>query len=287
MFSEKKFLTTQDGTQLHLEVRENGKPVWLIATHGIGEHLGRHNYLVDLFSQDFNILQYDLRGHGQSSGQKAWVEDFTLFRSDLGEITEYLRANYQMDRFVLFGHSMGALITCDYLQNLDEKATHPIGVFVNAPPVGYTGAAGVLLKVTPGLFINKLSELSGGANLGGMVDLNYLSHDTRVKENYIADELNALKLHSKLLLGMVAASRRVFSRPIRPHGVAFVTCGSQDKIVNVSDLKTYFSLIEKSFLLKEFEGAYHEIHNEVEKYRRPYFQYLKEKVLECAYGPAQ
>lgn len=283
MFSEKKFLTMKDGVELHLEVREKGKPVWLIATHGIGEHLGRHRYLVELFSQDFNILQYDLRGHGLSSGEKAWVGDFTHFRSDLQEIIAFLKGHYKMDQHVLFGHSMGALITCDYLQTLEGQADYPRGVFVNAPPVGYTGPAGAVLKITSSAVVSKLASLSVGARLGGMVDLNYLSHDSRVKEDYVADELNALKLHSKLLLGMVGASKRVFSRPIRPHCQAFVTCGSQDKIVNVSDLKSYFNLIEKSFLFKEFEGAYHEIHNEVEKYRRPYFQYLKEKVTGCGY----
>ena len=284
MFSEKKFLTMKDGLELHLSVFENGKPVWLIASHGIGEHHGRHRYLLDLFSQDFNILQYDLRGHGLSGGEKAWVGDFKLFAQDLGEIVSFLREHYNMDRHILFGHSMGALITCDYVQNLESSEDGPEGVFVNAPPVGYTGPAGAILKVTPSGIISKLAGLNSSVKLGGLVDLNYLSHDLRVKDDYIADDHNSLKLHSKLLLEMVNASRRVFSRPIRPYGAAYVTWGSEDKIVNVSDLKTYFTLVEKSFMMKEFVGAYHEIHNEVEKFRKPYFQYLKDKILECAYG---
>ncbi len=284
MFSEKKFLTMKDGTEVHLNVMENGKPVWLIATHGIGEHHGRHHYLQELFSQDFNILQYDLRGHGLSGGEKAWVSDFTLFRNDLGEIITYLRDHYKMDKHLLFGHSMGALITCDYVQSLENAEDGPLAVFVNAPPVGYTGPAGAILKLTPTGVLKSLASLNSSVKLGGMVDLNYLSHDLRVKEDYVADKLNALKLHSKLLLEMVGASRRVFSRPIRPFGAAFVTFGSEDKIVNVSDIKTYFNLIEKSFMVKEFEGAYHEIHNEVEKYRKPYLTYLKDKIIQCAYG---
>ncbi len=283
MFSEKKFLTMKDGTEIHLDVMENGKPVWLIATHGIGEHHGRHRYLIDLFSQDFNILQYDLRGHGRSGGKKAWVSDFTLFRSDLTEIVSYLKEHYKMDKHILFGHSMGALITCDYVQSLESAESGPLAVFVNAPPVGYTGPAGAILKLTPTGVLSSLSAIRSSVALGGMVDLNYLSHDLRVKDEYVADDLNALKLHSKLLLEMVGASRRVFSRPIRPFGAAFVTFGSEDKIVNVSDLKTYFNLIEKSFMVKEFDGAYHEIHNEVEKYKKPYLTYLKEKILECAF----
>ena len=41
------------------------------------------------------------------------------------------------------------------------------------------------------------------------------------------------------------------------------------------DLIEYFTTVDKSFQLKVFDGAYHEIHNEIEKYRKPYFDHLK------------
>jgi len=43
-------------------------------------------------------------------------------------------------------------------------------------------------------------------------------------------------------------------------------------------------VIDKSFKLTVFEGAYHEIHNEIEKYRRPYFDYLKSVMNETIYS---
>ena len=90
MITEEKFIKMPDGVELHGQIREVGSQIWLIATHGIGEHLGRHNYLIDLFGHDFNVFQYDLRGHGQSQGKPAYIEDFFQYMEDLQEIINYL-----------------------------------------------------------------------------------------------------------------------------------------------------------------------------------------------------
>ena len=72
MNGEKKFLTINENLKLNLEIFESSKESWLIVTHGIGEHLGRHKeYILELFSSTHNIAFYDLRGHGNSQGKKA------------------------------------------------------------------------------------------------------------------------------------------------------------------------------------------------------------------------
>ena len=283
MLCEHSFFRTSDGTELHLEYKEHGSPIWLIATHGIGEHLGRHHYLPELFGHDFNVFQYDLRAHGRSSGDKSFVPDFSRMISDLDEIIHYLRKKYKMQRYVLFGHSMGALITAAYVQSLKSDDHYPERIVLNAPPVAYTGPVGPLFKLTPLAFWQKLARIPGSLKLGGMVDLNYLSHYHETKASYEADDLNCLKLHTNLLLGMVKTSKEVFARPIRPRCPSYVSVGSDDRIVDVEALKNYFTLVDKSFQLTVFDGAYHEIHNEIDKYKKPYFDYLKQVLLECRY----
>jgi acylglycerol lipase len=283
MLSDQTFLQMSDGTEIHLEFKEKGSPVWIIATHGIGEHLGRHRYLVDLFSHDFNILQYDLRAHGRSSGDRSFVPDFSKFMDDLNEIIEYLRKKYKMTRYILFGHSMGALITSAYVQRLTNSEHYPERIVLNAPPVAYTGAMGKLIELTPKGVWRKLSRLPVSLPLKGLVDLNNLSHYHEVKNSYEADELNCLALHTNLVLGMVKTSKEVFSRPIRPRCPSYVSVGSADRIVDVEALVRYFSHVEKAFALKIFEDAFHEIHNETDKYRKPYLAYLKDLFLECRY----
>lgn len=279
MISEKHFIKMRDSVEIHAQIQEVGSKIWLIATHGVGEHLGRHSYIGNMFSSKFNVFQYDLRGHGLSTGEQAYVEDFFDYMLDLQEIISYLQQRYKAKRFVLFGHSMGALITAGFLQRFADELTYPELVFLNAPPVGFPGALGKVVQYSPHSIFSSLSKLPMSVRLGGLVDLNYLSHDPRVKPNYENDNRNSLTLHTKLLMEIVRASNIVFSKPLRPRCPAYVTVGTEDKVVGYSQLKNYFSLVENSFIYREFEGAYHEIHNEIEKFKTPYLNHLKECVF--------
>jgi alpha-beta hydrolase superfamily lysophospholipase len=275
MFMDKKFIKMRDGIELHVQIKETGSPVWIVATHGIGEYMERHKYIPELFGHDFNIFQYDLRGHGRSTGRRAYVSDFSLFMEDLKEIIHFLQEKYRMNRYILFGHSMGALITCAYMQNYAEDECYPERVVVNAPPCGASGLMGKVLKILPTAFFNGVCEIPYSIPISGLFDLSDLSHDPRVKEDYVNDPLNCVKLESKLILELMKTAQATFARPLRSKCSNFVTIGGSDKVVNVDDVLEYFTHVDKSFNLKIIDGSYHEIQNELEKYRKPYFDHLK------------
>lgn len=285
MFMDKKFIKMRDGSELYVQIKESGSPVWIIATHGVGEHMDRHKYIPEIFGHDFNIFQYDLRGHGRSTGKKCWVEDFSLYMEDLREIIRYIKEKYRMERYVLFAHSMGALISCAFMQNYVEDGLYPERFIINAPPCGADGFLGTLVKVLPSTFFSTACEIPYSLGIGGLVDLKYLSHDPRVKEDYIKDPLNSLKLESKLMFEIMKTSKNTFSRPLRSKCPSYVSVGSNDRVVGSRDLIEYFSTVDKSFQLKVFDGAFHEIHNEIEKYRKPYFDYLKATFNEVLFKP--
>lgn len=275
MFMDSKFLKMRDGAEIYVKIKETGSPVWIVATHGIGEYMDRHKYIPELFGHDFNIFQYDLRGHGRSPGRRAYLSDFSLYMEDLKEIIIFLEQKYRMDRYILFGHSMGALITCAFMQNYVEDERYPESVVVNAPPCGASGLLGKIIKILPTPFFNSVCEIPYSLPISGLVNLEYLSHDPRTKEDYIKDPLNSLKLESKLIFELMKCAQSTFARPIRSKCPSFVTVGGDDRVVGADDVIEYFTNVDKSFNLKVFDGAYHEIHNEIEKYRKPYLEYLK------------
>ncbi len=286
MFMDKKFIKMRDGAELAVQIKESGSPVWIIATHGIGEHMDRHKYIPELFGHDFNVFQYDLRGHGRSTGKKAYIEDFSLFMEDLLEITRFLKEKYRMDRYVLFGHSMGALITCSFIQNYVDSNIYPERLIVNAPPCGADGHLGTLVKVLPTGFFKTMANLPYSIPVSGLVDLKYLSHDPRIKDEYIKDPLNALKLETKLVIELMKTVKETFSRPLRSTCPSFISVGTADHVVGSEPIIDYFTNVDKSFQLKVIDGAYHEIHNEIEKYRKPYFDYLKTAFNEVLFNQA-
>lgn len=275
MIADNKIVTMNDGTKIYAEITERDKDVWLIATHGIGEHLGRHKYLVDLFADKYNIFQYDLRGHGKSSGPRADVQTFNSFMEDLSELIVYLQSHYKMKKYVLFGHSMGALITCSFMQRFVEEDMYPEKVVVNAPPVGLDGILGDIVNCIPQTAVGFLGKLPVSFPIKGMIDLSLLSHDPAIAELYRNDPLCSMVLRSRLLIELVHESKKTFSRPIRSKCHSYVSIGTADRVVGVKPLIEYFTNMDKSFGLKTFEGSYHEIHNELDKYRKPYFDYLK------------
>lgn len=279
---EYRDIVSFDGTNLKAIVRENGCSEWLIVTHGLGEHQERHEHILKLFSQNFNICLYDLRGHGKSGGERAYVESFQDFTRDLGVVLDYLRQNFSMKIYSLLGHSMGGLITADYLQNFAKKDFYPKKVFFSSPAIGAAGLGGHLFSLAPDLFYKSLSVLPS-VELKGILDLKKLSHDSRVYEAYIKDELNQLKIHSRLFFELLRTAREVFSRPLRAECPVYCAIGSDDHLVNYAMTVKYFSELEKGVSLKVFEGAYHELHNEVEKWRKPYLNYLRSSLTGLNY----
>ncbi len=279
MIGQQRFLKLRDGVEIYCDIREVGSPLWLVVTHGIGEHMGRHKYLTDMFGHNINIFYYDLRGHGKSGGERADVADFSFFMEDMGEILAFLRAEFRMSRFMMFGHSMGALITCGYLKSFIKDSPWPEKVFLSSPPVALAGPAGSFARLAPARVIEALANLPVGLKLGGLVDLRALSHDPRVQESYISDPLNCLKLHTRLVTGLANASKHVFSSPIGFKCPAYVSVGSEDRIVHVPSVEEYFTFVEKGVRLKIVDGGFHELHNEIEKFRKIHLNFMKSSLL--------
>jgi acylglycerol lipase len=283
MIVETKKIKLRDEVELNIHIVENGSPVWIVVTHGLAEHAGRHNYFHKIFSQYFNICTYDLRGHGNSSGKRVHVESFNDFVVDLEEVVGFLQDNYSMKRYINFGHSMGGLVVSSFMQNLVREDNYPEKVFLSGPATAGTGVLGNLFAMAPMKIMKSLSNLPVSATLGGMIDISKLSHDPRVYESYISDELCSLKVHSKLFLEILHESRKVFSRPLRIKCDLFCAVGTGDVVVDSATTIKYFKTMEKNAKLLIVKGGYHELHNEIEKYRDEYLNFLKESIMDTIY----
>jgi len=247
MNNEYRDIVSFDGTLLKCLIRETGSSQWLIVTHGLGEHLGRHEYMLKLFAQNFNIAIYDLRGHGRSGGKRGYIENFEYFLKDLHSIIDYLKKEFSLTKYNLFGHSMGGLITAAYVQNMAPKDFYPEKVYLSSPAVAAGGILGPVFASTPRMLFDLLCNCPS-LPLQGMLDLKKLSHDSRVYEDYIVN------------------------CPL------FCSIGTEDILVNPKLCIEYFSKIEKNAQLKIIEDGYHELHNEIEKYRKPYLDFLRQSL---------
>lgn len=282
-----QIISSFDGERLSLSYAEAGHKNWVIMTHGIGEHSGRHHELASLFSKYANVCLYDLRGHGKSSGERAFVNDFFYFTRDLMEVIRFLQKEFKLKKFCLYGHSMGGLIVSDFLQNyasvpsniIAEGTLYPSYVLLSAPPIEPAGWLGSVVRKVPLYWINILASMSGSVRISGLIDIYYLSHDVRVFEQYLKDPLNSMKLHTKLLLQLTKRARLVFSRPLGVKCPLHCVVGTKDRLIDYRAIVDYFERIETNGKVDLIVDGYHELHNEVERIRSKFLEVVEKTII--------
>lgn len=260
----------RDGVHLKGHYFFSGKEITVIALHGIGEHYGRHSYLQKLLAKNYNLVQFDLRGHGRSGGKRGYIKDFSFFIKDLEDLIQHLKTEKNIGRYFLFAHSMGSLIAWTFLRQ-EKLDSVPEKVFLCAPPVSLLGKIG---KYIPQKLIQGLLKFPLKLWIPRPFSIKTLSHDPNTFKSVKADPF-CLDLFSKqLVLGLAHTSKESFSTPFSPPCPVGVAIGSADKIVYAPAVTEYFSSCGNKISLKVIDGAFHEIHNELEIYRRPYFEFL-------------
>ena len=87
----------------------------VIIAHGYFDHVGAWNHAIRyLVGESFAVLAFDFPGHGLSSGETGYIEDFSEYLAVFSHFVDLARA--QLPGPVHFvGHSMGAGIVIEYL----------------------------------------------------------------------------------------------------------------------------------------------------------------------------
>jgi alpha-beta hydrolase superfamily lysophospholipase len=85
----------------------------VVITHGYAEHCGRYREVAHVAVQaGWAALAYDVRGHGHSTGQRGYIENFDIYLQDLAAAQATARTLVPTTApLVLLGHSNGGLIT--------------------------------------------------------------------------------------------------------------------------------------------------------------------------------
>ena len=270
MIRAHEFFTLKDKTQLRIQVQNNNQAEWLIVLHGLGEHFERHSYISEMFSDRFNILFYDHRGHGMSGGKRATIEDFETFGDDLEEIVIYMKKECGMKGFHFFAHSMGSLIACDYYQRKELK---PSSLFLSSPPVGFPGV-GKIFQYSPTSFTKIIKDIPMSFDMEAETDSNRYSHDPTVQEELLKDPLVNQHTESKLAIEILHKSNELFSGPIGFDCPVSMIIGSEDKVVCSRSAVEYFSIVERVKRVIIVPGGYHELYKETPQYSNVFFESL-------------
>ena len=236
----------------------------LVITHGMAEHSECYADTADvLVKLGWNICAWDLRGHGQSSGKRGFVEDFRFFSLDLAAFLNFLRTSDRLkENFGLIGHSMGGLITARHLIDGDKTCPRPRAVALSSPALGIA----VEVPAIKDFAARVLKRFAPTVTMSNEINYDQLTRDPERLKAYPHDPLRHDKASPELYLGMVANMVYVLANAERIHLPILVQAAGRDKIVDLQAEKKFFPLIgstDKKFI--EYEESYHEIFNDLDR----------------------
>lgn len=178
--------------------------------HGLGDHSGLHRHLVDhLLQHGYAAHAIDLRGHGRSAGQRAYVRRWSDYHGDALALTDRLKYRNAVQQVTLIGSSMGALLA------LDLALAHPgrvNAVVAASPPLGEVGVPPALMRLA-----RLASRVLPRISLKTGMDLSGIAADPAVLEEALADPLFHRVGTARLATELTKAAERVRT------GIAWIT----------------------------------------------------------------
>ncbi len=243
----------------------------LILTHGIAEHSGRYEKFVDaLCENQYRVIRYDLRGHGQTEGPRGKLKNYKQFIDDLHQIVLSVKKENNLPIY-LFGHSMGGLIVDMY--GVTYHDVHGI--------VSSAAASNYLKDVKPFKILGYkwLSWVKLKTNFAD----HKLSSLREVEDRYKEDPLNLKYYYISLAGGMMISGVKYLNKKLNQFRTPILILhGGRDEIVPKSFSRRLYDLIDehdKKIII--YEQSLHEILNDVEqeKVRTDIINWMDERII--------
>ncbi len=98
----------------------------ILILHGMAEHQKRYQAFAEyLVNNGYDVYSYDHRGHGTDKklsdlGFFALEDGYQIVVDDAIFVSNYIVQNNRCSKFILFGHSMGSLISRNVIQTFDN-----------------------------------------------------------------------------------------------------------------------------------------------------------------------
>jgi len=254
--------TGANGTELYYQ---NWKPdgrvrCVLAIIHGFGEHSGRYMNIVNhVLPLECAVYGFDHRGHGQSDGKRGYITNWDEFRQDLHLFLDIIRAQEKDLPLIILGHSMGGLIVLNYL--LCKPDENIAAVIASSPLLAQPGISPVLVLIS-----RILSRIWPGFSIETGLDAGTISRDPKVVDAYLSDPLVHSTASARFGTELTATINWTQIHAADFKYPLFIYHGQADQLVPVQGSRKFYNNLrinDKKYI--EYEQAYHETHNDIDK----------------------
>ncbi len=257
-------IATGDGMTLHRQVWQPQSPRGrVLLIHGIAEHSDRHRPTAQfLAEQGIAVHSFDLRGHGHSGGDRAFITSFQDYLDDLDVMVQSVQSEKPELPLFLLGHSLGGAIATRYLIQSPHRQSQLSGLILSAPALVVNEDVPAPLLMLSALISRLVPKLPTVR-----LERDALSRDRAVVDAYAADPL---VYHGKWLARtgaeVVSAIREIQAGMSQIRLPLLLMHGTGDRIVPAeASQRLHAEAASSDKTLKLYEGLYHELFNEPER----------------------
>jgi alpha-beta hydrolase superfamily lysophospholipase len=226
----------------------------LVLIHGLGGHSGLFkNGVRCLLPQGYGAYAMDLRGHGQSPGQRGYIQHWSTFREDLRAFLAFIRTQEKSQPLFLWGHSLGGTISLDYALHYPEDLQ---GLILSAPALGHVGVPTWKLTLGQGL-----SWFWPQFRLKLGIDHTASSRDLAVRQTYATDPLRHEYGSARLAAEFFRTIRWIHHEADGLQVPLLLLQGGEDRVTLPESSQAFFQklqLEDKQYI--NYPGSYHDLY---------------------------
>jgi len=236
-------------------IEEEPKAV-ICLVHGLGEHLHRYEHFAAYFNnQGYVVIAFDNVGHGRSGGKRGHVANYQIHMDNIKELLDEAEKRYPLLPKFLYGHSMGG----NFVLNYGLKNNPSIAGLIT------TGAFITLDKRPSPLLMNFVKIIRYVLpSLLQANDLNpdHVSSDPKVVAKYVNDPLVHDKISTNAAVELFDAADWLAGYQGEVETPYLLMHGAVDSLTSPNGSRLLSNNLNGDVTHKEWEGMYHEIHNE-------------------------
>ena len=230
----------------------------VILVHGMGEHSTRYtDSVIPVFLEhNISVISYDQFGHGKTEGKKGHNPNYKAILDCVDSIVEKAILVFGSIPLFLYGHSMGGNVVINYVLRRKHSftgvvATSPFLRLAFQPPAIKLAIGKILQKIAPSL------------TMGNELNADDISRDKKEVEKYINDPLVHDRISPNYSLTFIETGEWAINNAQLLAVPMLLLHGTGDKIISYKASKEFVENTNGTSTLKLFEGAYHELHNDL------------------------
>ena len=257
--------------QRYAQSQRNESRGTVVVVHGYMDHVGLYRHLIGvLLSLKFDVLCYDLTGHGLSDGDALSVDDFKHYATQLAELVSGMKRELQSPiHFV--GQSTGAAVVMAHQLLFTEKRLSVLGCRILLAPL-----------VRPSLWRSIRRKFRWFKYVVSKVPRRYSRNSHDVEFRRFITEQDPLQ-HKEIPVSWIGAML-AWGDWLENHkpvlGKIHMIQGTDDGTVDWHHNMAILGRLYPELELKLVDEAKHHLVNETDQYRSEVFQHIAEAFIQ-------